>query len=131
MIRLPRVVGIRVGSVEQGDGWLAVRCLGGRAKWTDESRVLSVKADIVNEETHDQWLDFFASMPVSFRMEVDYQTDDSLDAFRTSSFTECREAVLELRSATARPNGVATTRYFLKVIAEPGASGNHRPASRH
>ena len=61
MIRLPKIVTIRVAPAGDRAGWLTVRCLGGRAKWTEESRMLSLKADVLDEETRDKCLDFFAS----------------------------------------------------------------------
>jgi hypothetical protein len=130
MIRLPKIVTIRVAPAEHRAGWLTLRCLGGRAKWTEESRTLSLKADVPDEETHDKWLDFFASKPCSFRMEVDWQLNDSSNKISTSCFAKCRDAALELRSATVRPKGASSTRYYLKTIAEPSAPPNGGPATQ-
>jgi hypothetical protein len=65
-------------------GWLTVRCLGGRAKWT-ESGMLSLKMDVLKEEAQDKWSDFFAS--------------------------KCRDGGLELRSTTVRTKGSSSKRY--------------------
>ena len=122
MIRLAKILTIRVAPVDPKSGSLTVRCLNGRAKWSPESRILSLKADVIDDEAHDKWLDFFASKPTAFELEVDCRTGASSEQVSTSCFSKCHEAMLELRSTTVRAKGLSSTRYFLKTIAEPGAA---------
>jgi hypothetical protein len=128
MVRLPNIVTIRVASPASRSGLLAVRCLSGRAKWSPDSRILSLKADIIDDEAQEKWADFFASKPTAFELELDCQTGGSAEKVTTSRFSRCVQATLEFRSATARPKGPATTHYYLKAIAELGAPPNGGPA---
>jgi hypothetical protein len=105
MIRFRKIVTIRIAPPESETDWLSVRCLGGTAKWLPESCILSLKADVLDDEIHEKWLGFLASKPVTFKLEVDYQTGDSPEAVHTKCFSKCREATLEFRSATIRPKG--------------------------
>ncbi len=128
MLRLPRIVTIRVASLASRADWLTVRCLSGRAKWSPDSHVLSLKADIIDDEAQDKWVDFFASKPSAFDLELGCQTGAPPEAICTSRFSRCTQAMLEFRSATARPKGPNTTHFYLKTIAEPGAPPNGGPA---
>ena len=121
MVRLHNIVTIRVGSPASRTGLLTVRCLNGRAKWASDSRILSLKADIIDDAAQDEWADFFASKPSDFELELDCQAGASPEGISTSRFSSCAQAKLELRSATARPKGPATTQYYLKAIAEHDA----------
>lgn len=129
MVRLPNIVAIRVTPAAAQAALVAVRCLGGRAKWSPDSRTLSLKADVIDDESHGKWVDFFASKPSAFELELDCQTGASPENVSTNRFSRCLDATLEWRSATARPSGPTTVHYYLKTIAEPGASPNGGPAS--
>ena len=118
MIRLPKIVTVRVAPTQPGGGSLVVRCLGGRAKWTPESRLLSLRIDVIDDEANASWLEFFASNPTDFQLEVCCQSGTSAERVCTSCFSKCRETILELRSATVRPMAPSTTRYILRTIAE-------------
>jgi hypothetical protein len=128
MVRLPSIVVIRVVPAEPPVDCLTVRCLGGRAKWSPDSRALSLKADVIDDEAHDKWADFFASRPPAFELELDCQTGASPQEITKTHFSRCAQATLEWRSATARPKGPATSHYYLKAIAELGAPPNGGPA---
>jgi hypothetical protein len=129
MIRLAKIVTIRIAPTASRPSSLAVRCLSGRAKWSPDSRILSLKADVIDDEAHEKWADFFDPKPPTFELEIDCQTGASPEEISTSCFNKCVEATLEMRSATARPKGPATMHYYLKTIAEPGASPNGGPVT--
>jgi hypothetical protein len=130
MIRLSGIVTIRVAATEPRTGWLTVRCLSGRAKWSPDSQLLSVKADVVDDEAVDKWAEFIDSEPPAFELELDTQTGASPEGISTSRFSSCVHAALEWRSGTVRPKGPNTTHYYLKATAELGAAPNGGPAER-
>jgi hypothetical protein len=124
MIRLQNIVTIRVLPEALRAACLAVRCLSGRAKWSPDSRTLSLKADVIDDEALDKWADFLNSQPSAFGLELDCQTGASPEEISTSRFSRCAQATLELRSGTARPKGPATVHYYLRTVAEPSTSPN-------
>lgn len=130
MIRLSRIVAIRVAATESRTDWLTVRCLSGRAKWSPDSQILSVKADVIVDEAVDKWAEFIGSEPPAFELELDTQTEALPKEISTNHFSRCVHAALECRSAIARPKGPNTTHYYLKVTAELGGPPNGGPAER-
>jgi hypothetical protein len=121
MIRLLNIVEIKVEPKETMARQLTVRCLSGRAKWSADSRVLSLKVDIIDDEAEGQWVTFLASNPQSFDLEVTSQSGIALEDTSTSRFNNCIKTSFECRSGTARPRSPSTTSYYLKATAECGA----------